>query len=355
MSNITFHPNSTSYHNGLGNKTIPVAGRTFPVIKTPRTMPAGHTEVFVSAHGVDGFPNRNIRIRLTDNLYSMDGMTPQKMSRALTPDNAMALTTETIALTPETDEEIITRMRERFEMLEALTGAAKKGMIKSLIISGPPGVGKSHGVERKLSKHNILSTLSEKEVPYTIIKGAMSPIGLYKALYKFREAGKVVVFDDCDTIFEDTLMLNILKAALDSKAKRTICWNTESRVLDREGIPDRFDFQASAIFLTNIDFESVKSNKLKPHLDALTSRSHYMSCDIATDRERLLRIKQVAQDGLLKDFNMDEGEQKDVLDFVGDNFDNLREQSLRTVVKAAELQSAFGDSWTKYARVSLLK
>jgi len=240
-------------------------------------------------------------------------------------------------------------------MLENLVGAAKKGMIKSLIISGPPGVGKSHGVERKLSKHNILSTLSEKEVPYTIIKGAMSPIGLYKALYKYKDAGKICVFDDCDTIFEDTLMLNILKAALDSKAKRTICWNTESRVLDREGIPDRFDFQASAIFLTNIDFESVKSNKLKPHLDALTSRSHYMSCDIATDRERLLRIKQVAQDGLLKDFNMDEAEQKDVLDFVGDNFDNLREQSLRTVVKAAELQSAFGDSWTKYARVSLLK
>jgi len=163
MSNITFHPNSTSYHNGLGNKTIPVAGRTFPVIKTPRTMPAGHTEVFVSAHGVDGFPNRNIRIRLTDELYTIGDI--------------MAKTTAPVmALTTETDDEIITRMRERFEMLEALTGAAKKGMIKSLIISGPPGVGKSHGVERKLSKHNILSTLSEKEVPYTIIKGAMSPI-----------------------------------------------------------------------------------------------------------------------------------------------------------------------------------
>ena len=341
MATITFDPRSTSYHNALGNRQIPVAGLTFPVVKTPRTMPAGHTEVFVSAHGVDGFPNRNIRIRLTDELYTLGTMTKT--------------TAPVMALTTETDDEIITRMRERFEMLEALTGAAKKGKIKSLIISGPPGVGKSHGVERKLSKHNILSTLSEKEVPYTIIKGAMSPIGLYKALYKFREAGKVVVFDDCDTIFEDTLMLNILKAALDSKAKRTICWNTESRVLDREGIPDRFDFQASAIFLTNIDFETVKSNKLKPHLDALTSRSHYMSCDIATDRERLLRIKQVAQDGLLKDFNMDEAEQQEVLDFVGDNFDNLREQSLRTVVKAAELQSAFGDSWTKYARVSLLK
>ena len=341
MAQITFHPNSSSFHNAPGNKAISVAGKTFPIVKNIKTMPRGYDEVYVDATNVDGFPNKNIRVRVTDNNYMIEGGT-------MAPANTMALTTET-------DEEIIVRMRERFEMLEALTGAAKKGKIKSLIISGPAGVGKSHGVERKLSKHNILSTLSEKEVPYTIIKGAMSPIGLYKALYKFREAGKVVVFDDCDTIFEDTLMLNILKAALDSKAKRTICWNTESRVLDREGIPDRFDFQASAIFLTNIDFETVKSNKLKPHLDALTSRSHYMSCDIATDRERLLRIKQVAQDGLLKDFNMDEAEQKSVIDFVGDNFDNLREQSLRTVVKAAELQSAFGDSWTKYARVSLLK
>ena len=341
MSNITFHTNSTSYHNALGNRQIPVAGLTFPVVKTPRTMPAGHTEVFVSAHGVDGFPNRNIRIRLTDELYTL---------------GTMAKTTAPVmALSTETDDEIMDKLRKRFGMLEELVGAAKKGHIKALVISGKPGTGKSYGVEKRLSKHNVLATLGDKEVPYTVIKGALSPIGLYKALYKYREAGKVIALDDCDSVFEDVLMLNILKAALDSKDKRTICWNTESRVLDREGIPDRFDFQASAIFLTNIDFESVKSNKLKPHLDALTSRSHYMSCDIATDRERLLRIKQVAQDGLLKDFNMDEAEQKSVIDFVGDNFDNLREQSLRTVVKAAELQSAFGDSWTKYARVSLLK
>ena len=338
MATITFDPRSTSFHNAVGNKRLPVAGKTFSIVKSIKTMPRGYDEVYVDATNVDGFPNKNIRIRVTD-------------SHFITSETPMMLT----PATTETDDEIITRMRERFEMLEQLTGAAKKGKIKSLIISGPPGVGKSHGVERKLSKHNLLSTLSEKEVPFTVIKGAMSPIGLYKALYKFREAGKVVVFDDCDTIFEDTLMLNILKAALDSKAKRTICWNTESRVLDREGIPDKFDFQASAIFLTNIDFETVKSTKLKPHLNALTSRSHYMSCDIATDRERRLRIRQVAQDGLLKDFNLNDTEEQEVLDFVETNFDGLREQSLRTVVKAAELHSAFGDSWTKYARVSLLK
>lgn len=340
MATITFDPRSTSFHNGIGNKRLPVAGKTFPIVKNIKTMPRGYDEVYVDATNVDGFPNKNIRIRVTDSHFITSATEAPMM---LTP------------ATQETDDEIITRMRERFEMLEQLVGAAKKGKIKSLIISGPAGVGKSHGVERKLSKHNILSTLSEKEVPYTVIKGAMSPIGLYKALYKWRQKGKVLVMDDCDTIFEDTLMLNILKAALDSKAKRTICWNTESRVLDREGIPDRFDFEASCIFLTNIDFETVKSNKLKPHLDALTSRSHYMGCDIATDRERRLRIKQVAQDGLLKDFQMSEEEQNDVLDFVESNFDGLREQSLRTVVKAAELKDAFGDQWQRYARVSLLK
>jgi len=339
MATITFDPRSTSFHNAVGNRAIPVAGKTFPIVKNIKTMPRGYDEVYVDATAVTGFPNKNIRIRVTDSHYIIEG------------DNMTIPTT----LSNETDEEIIERMRERFKMLEDLTGAAKKGKIKSLIISGPAGVGKSHGVERKLSKHNILSTLSEKEVPYTVIKGAMSPIGLYKALYKYREAGKVVVFDDTDTIFEDTLMLNILKAALDSKAKRTICWNTESRVLDREGIPDRFDFEASAIFLTNIDFNNVKSSKLKPHLDALTSRSHYMSCDISTDRERLLRIRQVAQDGLLNDFNMDDAGQNNVLDFVANNFEGLREQSLRTVVKAAELKDAFGDDWERYARVSLLK
>ena len=80
-----------------------------------------------------------------------------------------------------------------------------------------------------------------------------------------------------------------------------------------------------------------------------------MSCDITTDRERRLRIKQVAQDGLLKDSGLDAEGQEAVLSYVDTNFDNLREQSLRTVVKAAELADAFGSNWQKYARVSLLK
>lgn len=340
MSNITFHTNSTSYHNALGNRQIPVAGKTFPVVKAPKPMASGYTEVYVSAHDVDGFPNRNIRIRLTDELYTL---------------GTMAKTTPVMALTTETDDEIMDRLRKRFGMLEELAGAAKKGMIKALVVQGAPGTGKSHGVEKRLSKHNVLATLGDKDVPYTILKGALSPIGLYKTLYKYREAGKVIVVDDADSIFEDVLSLNLLKAALDSKDKRVICWNTESRVLDREGIPDKFTLESSMIFLTNIDFTDVKSNKLRPHIEAIMSRAHFFDTGVNSDREKRLRIRQVAQDSLLKTFNFGEEDNREMMDYMEENFDSFRESSLRTLVKIAELKKAFGDTWKDYAEVSLLK
>ena len=341
MAQITFHPNSSSFHNAPGNKAISVAGKTFPIVKNIKTMPRGYDEVYVDATAVKGFPNKNIRVRVTDNNYMIEGA------------DMTARTVQTEAMRLESDTEVMDRLRKRFGMLEELAGAAKKGMIKALVVQGAPGTGKSHGVEKRLSKHNVLATLSEKDVPYTILKGALSPIGLYKTLYKYREAGKVIVVDDADSIFEDVLSLNLLKAALDSKDKRVICWNTESRVLDREGIPDRFTLESSMIFLTNIDFTSVKSNKLRPHIEAIMSRAHFFDTGVNSDRERRLRIRQVAQDSLLKTFKFDETDEAEVMDYMEDNFDRFRESSLRTLVKIAELKRAFGDTWREYAEISL--
>ena len=106
------------------------------------------------------------------------------------------------------------------------------------------------------------------------------------------DKGKVVVFDDCDSIFSDELSLNILKAALDSKKKRTIHWNTDSYKLRNEGVPDSFNFEASAIFVTNLKFDKAKG-KIREHLSALESRCHYMDLTIDSDREKMLRIKQI--------------------------------------------------------------
>ena len=154
----------------------------------------------------------------------------------------------------ETDQEILDRLAERFMILDEMTKAVKSGDVRAMIVSGPPGVGKSFGVETVLQKADLFNTISNKKPKFEVVKGAMSSLGLYAKLYEYANAGNVIVFDDCDSILMDELSLNILKGALDSSERRWISWNTDSRLLRNEGIPDRFEFKGAAIFITNIKF-----------------------------------------------------------------------------------------------------
>ena len=183
----------------------------------------------------------------------------------------------------------------------------------------------------------------------------MSAVGLYSKLYKYSEKGDVVVFDDCDSVLLDDLSLNILKAALDSGTKRTISWNTDSRVLRNEGVPDRFEFKAGAIFITNIKFENVHSKKLQDHLAALESRCHYIDLQMDTEREKVLRIKQITQDGMLDSYEFEDCVKDEILDFIHVNKNRLRELSLRTVLKCADLRKSFPTNWKSMAEVTVMK
>ena len=261
------------------------------------------------------------------------------------------------AVQKETDEQIIERLRERFEILTEMTKAVKSGDVRAMIVSGPPGVGKSFGVEAVLEKDGIFDVLGERKPKYEIVKGAMSAIGLYAKLYEYSDAKHVLVFDDCDSILLDDLSLNILKGALDSGSKRFISWNTDSRILRSEGIPDRFEFKGAAIFITNIKFAHVRSKKLKDHLDALESRCHYIDLEMDTNREKLLRIRQITMDGMLDryEFNEPELARDEILEFVDTNQDKLRELSLRMVLKLADLRKSFPKNWTAMAKTTCMK
>ena len=256
----------------------------------------------------------------------------------------------------ETDEEILARLAERFEILNEMTQAVKSGDVRAMIVSGPPGVGKSFGVEAVLQKADLFNKLAEKKPKFEVVKGAMSSIGLYAKLYEFSAEGNVVVFDDCDSILMEDLSLNILKGALDSGAKRYISWNTDSRILRSEGIPDRFEFKGAAIFITNIKFEHVKSKRLRDHLDALESRCHYIDLQMDTAREKILRIKQVVnQNDMLARYEFDAVVKDELIDFVEKNKDTLRELSLRMVLKLADLRKSFPRTWTAMARTTCMR
>jgi DNA-binding NarL/FixJ family response regulator len=236
-----------------------------------------------------------------------------------------------------------------------MTQAVKAGTVRAMIVTGPPGVGKSFGVEEVLSRQDLFNTLGNKKPKYEIVKGAMSALGLYSKLYEFSERGNVVVFDDCDSVLLDDLSLNILKAALDSSKKRTIAWNTDSRMLRQEGVPDRFEFKAGAIFITNIKFENVRSKKLQDHLAALESRCHYIDLQMDTDREKVLRIKQITEDGMLETYDFENDEKTEIVDYIIENRAKMRELSLRTVLKVADLRKSFPMSWKQMAEVTVQK
>lgn len=259
------------------------------------------------------------------------------------------------AVALETDDEIIERLKERFSILDEMTKAVKQGNVRAMIVSGPPGVGKSYGVEGVLEKDDLFNKLADRKPKFEVVKGAMSALGLYAKLYEFSEKGNVVVFDDCDSILFDDLSLNILKGALDSSDRRFISWNTDSRLLRGEDIPNRFEFKGSAIFITNIKFEHVKSKRLRDHLDALESRCHYIDLQMDTQREKMLRIKQIVQEGMLQRFEFEEAEKATIVEFIDENKDRLRELSLRMVLKIADLKKSFPSSWMAMAKTTCMR
>ena len=322
----------------IRGKDVDLAGMVFPLIEEFKVGAKGGY-VTVDGKAVAGFPDRAIKIMCSGTHAYEDAGKAKSTKRE------------------ETDEETIERMRERFDMLEEMTRATKKGDVRAMIVSGPPGVGKSFGVEKVLGKHNIINQIAQDGRPakYEVVKGAMSAIGLYCKLFKYADKDNVIVFDDCDSVLQDELSLNILKAALDSKKTRRIHWNTDSFKLRNEGVPDSFEFKGSAIFITNIKFDNVKSKKMRDHLEALESRCHYVDLTIDTEREKMLRIKQIVGDGMLTEYQFADEVKEEIIDFIDINKKRLRELSLRTVLKVADLAKAFPTKWEAMAENTVMK
>jgi len=255
----------------------------------------------------------------------------------------------------ETDEQIIERIAERFSILEDMTTAVKEGDVRAMIVVGPPGVGKSYGVHKRLDQVSVLDEVAGR-VKYQVVKGAMTALGLYAKLYEYSDSGSVLVFDDCDSVLMDELSLNILKAALDSGKKRTIHWNADSNLLHKQGIPNKFDFKGGVIFITNLKFENIRSKKMQDHLEALQSRCHYIDLTLDTEHDKYLRIRQIAESGqLFRDYDFTDEQQGEILQFMKDNAKRFREMSLRTALKLADLRKSVGNRWQRVAEITVMR
>ena len=327
----------------------PVHGTTFSLVSGFASGVKGNY-VTVKNNGI--FPNCPDTIRIkVDNISDIEYVNGDTV-----PANTLAFTKPAPVVAVETDEQAMDRIRERFDILTEMTKATVSGDIRAMIVSGPPGVGKSFGVEREIDKACLFDKLAGKRLKAEVVKGSATPIGLYQVLYKFSDENSVVVFDDCDSILLDDVALNLLKGALDSGKKRRISWLSESSALRREGIPDSFEFKGSVIFITNLKFDKMKSQKLRDHLDALQSRCHYLDLTLDTMRDKLLRIKQIASDGVLfADYDFEPATCDDIIDFMHTNKDRLREVSLRMALKIADLRQMSMTNWKRLAETTCMK
>jgi ATPase family associated with various cellular activities (AAA) len=333
-------------------RTTDVSGRVFQLVEQFKQTAKGGYVTVKNGSQFPGFPE-DIRVKV-DGMVDYEFVSETEFIEAGNTPVAEAIALEAIGT--ESDETVIERIRQRFEILDEMTTAATTGDIRAMIVSGPPGVGKSFGVERIVEKACLFDQISGKRLRAEVIKGSTSALGLYCALYKHSDANCMLVFDDCDSILLDDTSLNLLKGALDSGKKRKISWLSDSHMLRREGVPDSFEFKGSVIFITNLKFDKMKSQKLRDHLDALQSRCHYLDLTLDTMRDKVLRIKQIARDGeLFGEYEFQQCEQDEIIEFLETNKNKFREMSLRMAIKIADLKKSFPLKWKAMAEVTCMK
>ena len=137
---------------------------------------------------------------------------------------------------------------EMFGNLERLTKMVGRGVQPSLVITGMAGVGKTHLVKETLKGMGL-----RESHEFVHFKGRATAAGLFITLYQ--NSDKVVILDDCDSVFKDDDAVNILKAALDSYDTRKISYISSKQLKDEFGdpIPAHFEFTGRIIFISNIN------------------------------------------------------------------------------------------------------
>lgn len=244
------------------------------------------------------------------------------------------------------------RIQKRFNVMELMTNGIINGNIRSMIISGAAGIGKTYSLDKALQAAH-----DSEQIDYKMVNGKISGIGLYTRLWESRQSNSVLLIDDVD-VFSDMDILNLLKAALDSGEKRKVCWSTASNYLDEMGIPNEFDFEGTVVFITNVDVdrELERGSKLAPHIGALVSRSVYLDLGVHTNEEIMIRVEDVVmKTKMLQNKGLHNSEVIEVVEWMRQNVNRLRNVSLRTVLYVADFVMTDKKNWKEIAEVTMLK
>ena len=219
-----------------------------------------------------------------------------------------------------------------------------------LIVNGPTGSGKTEFTSSVLKRMDNISVQN--------LSGTLSAVKLFSHLHDYRKKGQVTVIDDTDRILEDTECLEVLKAALDSQSKKSVDWSKYSVALGKANTPDSFIYEGRCIIITNkvIQTQSTTTpTKQQQQLLPLISRCNYFRAGLPSRDWEIEVLKMFMDDDRIRVFkegNVSKEVRKEIIDFVEDNADDLREVSFRTVAQLLELYTANKSHWKNMALAS---
>lgn len=264
----------------------------------------------------------------------------------------------------KSDKEILDDIQLRFDMAFKSVSSIFNGKQSAVIISGPAGCGKSYNVEKKIQEE---VRTKNAEFKSTHLKGAtMSYTGLYKLLWDHRDGG-VIVFDDSDKLWDDEDMMNTLKSAMDTSKNRYISTASGGRwvrdLAEEAGVEDdevrKFEFKGKIIFITNKDINGLVERQKRgfEHFSALIDRSFYIDLEMFSLRAKYLWCEHVFMNHIAPQMGLSEELTLEILEFVSDNRDKLRDVSVRGIEVIANVASdeVYRHSWKKFIEVTRFK
>lgn len=273
-------------------------------------------------------------------MVCQSGVSQDRVERKMQKRGMMNPSVSTSSATPKVDFSI----NERFDFIEKFVKMVGMGVANSLIVAGPGGLGKTHTVTETLAALGKKEMgIADEDGDYIFVKGHSTAKALYRTL--FEHNGKIIIFDDCDSVFKDPIGANVLKAALDSYDKRVISWNAEFS--EREDLPNRFEFVGRVIFISNLAMGGMPQ--------ALISRS--LKCDVTmTMAEKVERITTVVMSAAFMP-QYDKTVKKDVVRFIKENADKASDLNIRSAQMVAKIRyemEAIGEEWERVALYTLV-
>ena len=221
-------------------------------------------------------------------------------------------------------------INERFNFLNDLTKMVIYDVTPSLIVTGEGGLGKTHSVSQAID----ITGLQDHE--FVFFKGYSTARGLYNTLYDNND--KLIIFDDCDSVLEDKVAVNILKSALDSYETRTISWM--ARMNKNDEYPQHFDFTGRIIFI---------SNKSKTSIDgAILSRSLTVDLTMTPD-EKIERMTTILPN-ILPEYS--DEVKVEALNFLNENKEGSN-INMRTLIMVIKMANSNPDTWKSMASYML--